>query len=169
MGVSLVEVAGQVMAQTSRSAMATELLHHPTVPRSLLMELQNLPTELQNLPTELLHPPMTPQQPQTATTLQSQTATTRRQVDTTQAGESVLWSLQLKQGISTPTSTLMSKTCTDLPSPRTTSLFQQRPRLPRASLFSTRPRTRSSSPLWFQSIPGAPYWHIVMCGNHGLR
>ena len=165
------------MAQTSRSAMATELLHHPTVPRSLLTELQSLLMELQNLLTELLHPPMTPQQPQTATTPQpqtattllSQTATTRRQVDTTQAGESVLWSLQLKQGISTPTSTLMSKTCTDLTSPRTTSLFQQRPRLPRASLFSTRPRTRSSSPFWFQSIPGAPYWHIVMCGNHGLR
>merc|ERR1719458_1401344 len=122
-----------VMAQTSRSAMATELLHHPTVPRSLLMELQNLPTELQSLPTELLHPPMTPQQPQTATTLQSQTATTRRQADTTQAGESVLWNLPLKQGISTPTSTLTSKTCTDLTSPRTTSLFQRRPRLPRAS------------------------------------
>merc|ERR1712110_1164989 len=125
------------------SAMATELLHHPTV--------------LQNLPTELLHPPMTPQQPQTATTpqpqtattLQSQTATTRRQADTTQAGESVLWSLPLKQEISTPTSTLTSKTCTDLTSPQTTSLFQQRPRLPRASLFSTRPRTRSSSPFWF--------------------
>merc|ERR1719458_2439520 len=122
---------GQVMAQTSRSAMATELLHHPTVPRSLLMELQNLPTELQNLLTELLHPPMTLQQPQTATT--------RRQVDTTQADESVLWSLPLKPGISTPTSTLTSKTCTDLTSPRTTSLFQHRPRLPRASLFSTRP------------------------------
>merc|ERR1711934_89304 len=147
MGVSLVEVAGQVMAQTSRSAMATELLHHPTVPRSLLMELQNPPTTPQQPQTA------TTPQPQTATTLQSQTATTRRQVDTTQAGESVLWSLQLKQGISTPTSTLMSKTCTDLPSPRTTSLFQQRPRLPRASLLSTKPR--SSSPFWFQSIPGA--------------
>merc|ERR1712051_960738 len=133
--------------------------------------------ELQNLLTELLHPPMTPQQPQTATTpqpqtattLQSQTATTRRQADTTQAGESVLWSLPLTPGISTPTSTLTSKTCTDLTSPRTTSLFQPRPRLPRASLFSTRSRTRSSSPFWFQSIPGAPHWHIVMCGAHGLR
>merc|ERR1712203_496318 len=99
------EVAGQVMAQTSRSAMATELLHHPTVLRSLLMELQNLLTELQ-------HPPMMPHQPQTATTLQSQTATTHRQADTTQEGESVLWSLQLKQGISTLTSTLMSNPLT---------------------------------------------------------
>merc|ERR1712001_140127 len=62
---SVEEVEGQVMAQTSRSAMATELLHHPTVPRSLLMEHQNLPTELQ-------HPPMTPRQPQTATTPQPQ-------------------------------------------------------------------------------------------------
>merc|ERR1712203_824785 len=89
------------------------LLHHPTVPRSLLMEHQNLPTELQ-------HPPMTPRQPQTATTpqrqtattLQSQTATTHRQADTTQAGESVLWSFQLKQRISTLTSTLMSNPLT---------------------------------------------------------
>merc|ERR1712018_105904 len=100
------EAAGQVMAQTSRSAMATELLHHPTVLRNLLMELQNLPTELrqpQIAMTPLLRTAMMPQL-QTATTLQSQTATTRRQAVTTQADESVLWIFHLKQRISTLTS-----------------------------------------------------------------
>ena len=98
------EVAEQVMAQTSRSAMATELLRHPTVLRNHPTVLQSLLTEHRNLPMELQRPPMTPQQPQTATTLQSPTATTRHQADTRQEGESVLWSCQPKSGISTPTS-----------------------------------------------------------------
>merc|ERR1719273_1920780 len=98
------EVVGQVMAQTSRSAMATELLRHPTVLRNHLTVLRSLLMEHQNHPTEL-QPPLMMRRPQTATTPLSQTATTRHQAATKQADEGVAWNCQLKQGTSTPTST----------------------------------------------------------------
>merc|ERR1712080_444769 len=97
---------------TSRSAMATELLHHPTVLRNLPMELRQPQTAM----TPLLRTATMPQH-QTATTLQSQTATTRRQAVTTQADESVLWIFHLKQRISTLTS---SRRVGLIPNPSTT-------------------------------------------------